>query len=152
METIVIYDSKHGNTEKLAEVIAYVFGDDTKLVKTSEFSPGMLEGKELLIIGSPTQVWNPSLSTIYLLLRMRAKYLKGIKAAAFDTGFRDERSGSAASKIDRRLRALGCQMIVPPERFYVADMEGPLEDGEVERAREWARRILELTSHKQQVA
>lgn len=152
MNTLVIYDSKYGNTEKLAEVIAYVFGDDTKLVKTGEFRPEMLDGKELLIIGSPTQSWNPSLSTIYLLLRLRAKYLKGIKAAAFDTGFRNEKSGSAASKIDRRLRRLGCQMVVPPERFYVADTEGPLEDGEVERAREWARRILELASYEQQVA
>jgi len=43
-------------------------------------------------------------------------------------------------------------MIVPPESFYVADIEGPLEYGEVERAREWARRILELAPHERQAA
>ena len=64
----------------------------------------------------------------------------GVPAAAFDTRYHMARvlSGSAAEGIASRLASLGCQLMVPPESFYVAGREGPLLDGELARARAWA--------------
>lgn len=48
---------------------------------------------------------------------------------------------TAAKKLDRKMRKLGGKRLVPPETFFVAEREGPLEEGEVERAQTWATQI-----------
>jgi hypothetical protein len=69
-------------------------------------------------------------------------------AAAFDT--RIDRSpaltGAASRGIARRLRRSGFQLIADPESFFVEDNEGPLADGEVERARAWGAHLAELSA------
>jgi hypothetical protein len=67
---------------------------------------------------------------------------RGIRAAAFDTrgDARAALTGSAARGIARRLRRRGCSVVGSPS-FLVADSEGPLEDGELDRAREWGRSL-----------
>jgi hypothetical protein len=50
--------------------------------------------------------------------------------------------GYAARRIANRLKKCGGKLVVPPERFFVEGTEGPLKEGEVERAADWARRIM----------
>ncbi len=57
--------------------------------------------------------------------------------AVFDTRLDKLMAGSAAREIGRSLRSLGYQLVVRPEGFSVADFEGPLAEGERERARQW---------------
>ena len=66
----------------------------------------------------------------------------GLRAAAFDTraDARAALTGSAARGIRRRLRHRGCD-VIDSQSFLVADAEGPLEAGELDRAREWAVRL-----------
>ena len=68
----------------------------------------------------------------------------GVRAAAFDT--RLDRSaamtGTAARGIARRLRHRGYDVIAR-ESFLVEDSEGPLEEGELGRARAWGAGIAE---------
>ena len=68
------------------------------------------------------------------------------RAAAFDT--RLDRSswltGAACRGIAKRLRQHGYG-IVGMESFLVQESEGPLEDGELERARAWGAELAELT-------
>jgi hypothetical protein len=63
-------------------------------------------------------------------------------AAAFDT--RVDRSpwltGTAARGIARRLHRHGVD-VVGTESFLVTDSEGPLEEGELERARAWGAEL-----------
>lgn len=64
-------------------------------------------------------------------------------AAAFDTRIGAKLAGGAASGIARRLRQHGYAVIVEPEGFYIQDNgEGPLKDGEIERARAWAAELV----------
>jgi hypothetical protein len=53
------------------------------------------------------------------------------------------KSGSAASRIASKLKRTGASLILPPESFFVAEREGPLEEGELERAARWAEGIFE---------
>jgi hypothetical protein len=64
------------------------------------------------------------------------------RAAAFDTrgDARSALTGSAARGIARRLRRRGLD-VVDHKSFLVADAEGPLEDGELERARAWGEAL-----------
>jgi len=43
----------------------------------------------------------------------------------------------------RKARKFGGQLVVPAESFFVVGREGPLEEGEEERAKQWARAILD---------
>jgi hypothetical protein len=50
--------------------------------------------------------------------------------------------GYAAEPIAGRLEKKGGELVLPPEGFYVGDTEGPLLEGELERAAAWANQIL----------
>ena len=65
-----------------------------------------------------------------------------MRAAAFDTriGWPKLVSGSAARGIAKRLDHRGFD-VVGEESFVVDDSAGPLHEGELDRARAWARSL-----------
>jgi hypothetical protein len=73
--------------------------------------------------------------------------LRGVAIAAFDTSYKMGAFLSrftAAKKLDRNLRKLGGKRLVQPETFHVEEHhEGPLFDGEIERAEAWAQTVLD---------
>ena len=156
MKAIVIYDSQFGNTEKIAQAIRDALSDtaETRLMRASSVAPRDLIAAELLIIGSPTQRFHATEPVDRVL---KGVSLRGCRAAAFDTRFDmaevDSRalklavkvagdSAYAAPRIAAVLEKAGATMVVPPEGFIVTDTEGPLREGKLSRAAEWARGIL----------
>lgn len=142
MKALVIYSSKFGNTEKIARTIADTLGNGAKAVRVNDLTREMINRAKVLVIGSPTHMANPAIS-IYFLIRFRLtpRQLSKIKAAAFDTSLPHEKAGSAANKIDQRLRDGGAFMLSSPRQFIVEDMKGPLAEGEIEKAKRWALEI-----------
>ena len=51
--------------------------------------------------------------------------------------------GYAAEPIAKRLKKAGGDEAVTPAGFIVTDTEGPLKEGELERAAAWVKQILE---------
>ncbi len=51
--------------------------------------------------------------------------------------------GYAAGRIADSLKAKGGNLAPPPEGFIVKGNEGPLKEGELERAAGWAKGILQ---------
>jgi flavodoxin I len=49
----------------------------------------------------------------------------------------------AAGKIADSLKKKGATLMASPEGFFVKGKEGPLKEGELERAAGWAKGILE---------
>lgn len=141
MANLVLYDSQYGNTEKIAQTIGDVVG--AKIIKVQDFKKEMLEGVYLLIVGCPIHGWRPSELTRSFLAALPPDSLKGINVAAFDTRIRILfLSGSASDKVNTRLVELGGNSVVEPGKFIVKETEGPLIEGEVERAKIWAKHIL----------
>ena len=70
------------------------------------------------------------------------------RAAAFDTRAHKPALlvGSAAKGIARRLRERGYVLAAEPESFFVEGTPGPLEEGELERAAEWGRKLANEVS------
>ena len=52
-------------------------------------------------------------------------------------------TGSAAKVMAGKLREKGVSLLVVPESFFVKGAEGPLRDGELERASTWARMLVD---------
>ena len=140
MRVLVVYDSKFGNTEKLAQVIAEQLLQRGRLTVTTadKAQRHMLEEVDLLVVGGPTQGHGISRAMRGWLGGLGPGH--GIPAAAFDTRFAKPRwlTGSAAKVIAARLRGLGFDLVADPESFFVARSEGPLLDGEMGRAAGWA--------------
>ena len=144
MKVVIVYDSQFGNTEKIAQAIADALGikGGNRLIKADIVKPTDLEGIDALIVGSPVHAWGPTGKMKAFLKALKPSSLSGVKAAAFDTGFKPRIAGSAAKKIEKALKKSGCSIAIPGEKFVVTGNEGPLADGELDRARIWAKDLL----------
>jgi flavodoxin I len=146
MKTLVIYDSFYGNTEKIARAIGGAITGEVKVLRPGEVNPSELQSLDLLIVGSPTQGGRPTKAIQDFLNKLSEPAVKGISVAAFDTRFSTKLVGIfgyAAGKIADSLRRKGGTLLLPPEPFFVKGKEGPLKEGELERAAGWVKRVLE---------
>ena len=144
MNTLVIYESLHGNTESIAQAIAGALPSDVTLQHVSEVRVSDLGASDLLIIGAPTHGGQPSDGMKTMLSTLGASALSGTRVAAFDTRLPWRwlgLFGYAAPRIVKRLQKSGGTAVIPPEGFFVTGGEGPLKDGEAQRAADWAREI-----------
>ncbi len=155
MKALVVYDSVFGNTERVAQALGRAMGlEDTGVLRAGSVAAEQLAGVELLIVGSPTRGFRPTPATTAFLKGIAAGGLKGTKVAAFDTRISVQDAGSgflrfmvrlfgyAAQPIANRLVRKGGELVAAPEGFIVVGSEGPLKEGELARAAEWARQIL----------
>jgi hypothetical protein len=62
--------------------------------------------------------------------------------APFDTRIKRTIFGYAAPKIARNLEGSGGTLVVAAEGFMVEGKKGPLKEGELGRAADWARRVV----------
>ena len=151
MKALVVYDSAFGNTEKVAQAMAEALGCDARRV--TEVQPAQLTGLDALIVGSPTQKFQPLKPVKDFLKDIPSGKLDGVKVAAFDTriALEDANSailnffvklfGYAAEPMGKWLTKQGGELAMSPAGFYVAGTEGPLKEGELERAAAWAQQI-----------
>jgi len=150
MKIVIIYDSVFGNTQKLAEEMGEVLkGNKVDILKPAQATSSIIEKADVVIVGSPTRAFNPTKEISAFLKSIPAKYLKGKKALAFDTrmnieemnskvfNFFEKVFGYAGENIEKSLMKKGADMLLPHEGFFVKDSEGPLADGELERAKNW---------------
>jgi flavodoxin len=156
MKALIIYDSVFGNTERIARAIGSAFGSqqDIEILQVSNVMPQQLTGLKLLVVGSPNRGFRPTPAIKSLLGRIPVNGLKGVKVAAFDTRisvndiesrigrFFVNRFGYAAQPIADRLKKKGGELTIAPEGFFVKGTEGPLKEGELDRAADWAKQIM----------
>lgn len=137
MKTLIIYDSSFGNTEKVAQAMAAAIGGEVR--HATEVDPAALPDYDLLIIGSPTHGGYPT-EHVHKLLRV-ASDLNGVRAAVFDTRAKESPFGYAAPRMAQAVEKHGCQLLGQPAGFVVVGLDGPLVDGELERAIAWAEDV-----------
>ena len=163
MKVLVVYESVYGNTREIAEAIADGLSHSAEVsVEPVSAKKAQPADVDLLVVGGPTHMHGLSTAGSRKMAVEGAKEedthiepdaaaefglrgwlseleeRKGAQAASFDT--RLDRAaaltGSAARGIARRLHRRGYE-VVARESFLVEDSEGPLENGELERARTW---------------
>jgi flavodoxin I len=151
MKTLVVYDSKFGNTEKVARIIAKAI--DAQVFYVRQVAPWLIKSADLMIVGSPTQGGRPTQLLQDFLSRLPNDALLGCRVAAFDTRFAIQDHGTglrvlmrvigfAAGKLMKGLEAKGGSKVVEPEGFIVESTQGPLGPGEQDRAGRWAQAVL----------
>jgi flavodoxin len=167
MNVHVVYESIYGNTHAIADAIAEgARAGGANVSVRPAGSAGRPTEADLLVVGGPTHMHgltssmsrkqaiqageedehpiDPSANPQYGLRSwLKSVAGGGVRAAAFDTrgDANAALTGSAARGIARRLRHHGYE-IVDRQSFLVDDAEGPLAEGEIDRAREWGKRLV----------
>ncbi len=161
VETLIVYESLWGNTRQVAEEIARGAreGSDALTLCAVADAPSSLRASVgLLIIGAPTHAFTlptPSSRAEARAHGAAVAHAPGVRewlatleveaapprVAAFDT--RQGRSfmvGSAAKSIARAAKRRSL-VVSDSADFVVTSREGPLEQGELERAFAWGRAL-----------
>lgn len=159
MKALVVYESVYGNTRAIAEAIAEGLGGAHVIPVSNADSIPLAD---LLIVGGPTHMHGLASTRSRQAAAEAAKedgthvdadataepglrrWLRdlpdgaGARSAAFDTRLDKAPwfTGVASRGIARRLGHRGYEVIAT-ESFLVTDSEGPLEDGELDRAQAW---------------
>jgi flavodoxin len=147
MNTLVVYFSKFGNTQKLAEAITerLTSNGNVRTISSDDLTVNDMKDIDLVVMGSPTHNMNLPKSVKPVFENLPKRTLPGTPVAAFDTSYKMSAilaHFTAAKKLSRKLRKLGGKQIVPPATFHVVGREGPLYEGEIERAQDWVELIL----------
>ena len=147
MKGIVVYDSSHGNTKQIAETIAEtlkesglevdnIYVKDVKKLNTKDY--------DFIVLGSPTRFGTMSFAVKGFLGKVKSKEWMNKPFAAFDTELREnieKKEGSAAEKIAEKLREKQMNQMLPVLKAVVLGTKGPLQEGEIERTKEYGRTL-----------
>src|SRR5215212_982094 len=154
---LVIFESMFGNTRTIAEAVTEGLSSrfETDLTEVSVAPIRIAADVSLIVVGGPTHAFgltrprtrqdaaaqtdgplvSPSGGIREWLEAAEPPHAR-VGAAAFDTRIDKPRvPGSAARGAEKRLRRLGFRVAAEAESFYVTGTQGPLVNGEVERAR-----------------
>jgi hypothetical protein len=174
MEAMIVYESMYGNTRAIAEAIGEGWGSGARVcaLRDAGVTPDNLA---LLVVGGPTQIHgmttafsrrlaiNAGLKEGHVEVDPDAVEVPGLRgwlrdlpevhgcrAAAFDTRLSGSpgKTGSASRGIARRLDKRGYR-VEWTESYFVAGGDGPLVDGELDRAHAWGedmRRSIKVFS------
>jgi flavodoxin len=153
MNTLVLYESQFGNTQKLAELIGKELEahGPVRVTHIVNYQPASLIDVELLVIGAPTQAHGMTAQMKSFVGKLESRPA-GIPVAVFDTRVRGPMLlwGSAARAMAPKLNQAGFKVIGQPENFTVSFTRPPeLEGGEEERAKAWAATIVDLVKERQ---
>ena len=160
MKICIVYDSVFGNTRDIAVAIHQALSDNSEadIYSVNEINPEKAASADFLIVGSPTRSFRPTPAIAKLLKSIPKNALAGKQVAAFDTRvklsdinskalrFMVKKGGYAAKPILAQLVKKGGSQMGEPEGFYVRGEEGPLYEGETERAMRWAKELRLKTS------
>jgi flavodoxin len=163
MKALVVYESMFGNTEQIARAVADGLGEsvDVQLVEVSHAPGEPAPDLALIVAGGPTHAFSMSRENTradainrgadegereFGLREWMAALPSGhlaAKIATFDTKIESMRyvPGSAAKAAAKTAHRHGYQSAAKAESFYVRDVDGPLVEGEIDRARAWARQL-----------
>lgn len=161
MTALIVVESMFGNTRRIAERIAATLSEriDVRVVDVAKAPTLVPAETTLLVVGGPTHAFGMSrTSTRQSALQQGADAdatrgirdwlaevdgASGVPAVAFDTRT-DHRfvPGRAARGASHQLAKLGCLIVEAPVSFHVTGTEGPLADGEEERATAFAQMLL----------
>jgi menaquinone-dependent protoporphyrinogen IX oxidase len=142
MRAIVVYDSRSRSCQRVAEEVAELLHDVP--VAAAEVDVMDVEAADLVVVGGPALRHGLGSQLDAFFDRLPVEGLHGLQAAAFGTKVVGSHLlRSPAAGIARELQHRGARLAQPPESFLALGEELDLQEGELERARKWAVRLLE---------
>lgn len=163
---LVVYESMFGNTKQVAEAIADGLRSslEVTLMEVHKAPAEPESTLNLVVAGGPTHAFSMTRTStrasaidqgadraekdvgLREWISRQPTHRTGVPLATFDTRVASMRHlpGSAAKSAARAARRHGYDTALGTESFYVHDVDGPLLDGELERAVTWGRHLGDM--------
>ena len=152
MKGIVIYDTSYGNTKRIAETIAETLkesGIEADLFYVKDVKKLSAKDYNFLVLGSPTKFGTMSLAIRFFLGKVKSEEWMNKPFATFDTenpenierARIEKKEWSAAEKIAEKLREKKMKQLLPVLKALVFGQKGPLKEGEINRAKDYAKKF-----------
>ncbi|MBO3798807.1 MAG: flavodoxin domain-containing protein [Thermoproteota archaeon] len=145
LKVIIVYESKYGNTETVAETIAEGIREEEGEAFVSEVNRldlNKITEYDAILIGSPNHIGGPTRSIRSFIDKLGMLRLNGKKFAVFDTYMGGD-FGKAVGKMERQIgeKAPGLIRIASGLSVRVQGIKGPIAEGELPKCREFGIRI-----------
>lgn len=160
MKVLIVYDSQFGNTQQVAEGIGQALATKhtVKVKHLSKVSVAECKKSDILFLGTPTHGGQATPNMNLLISQMVADKLS-LQVACFDTRFSPQNVGLglkllmsiidyASPKMAKNLAKNAAATVLGFEGFIVTDKAGPLAPGELERAQQWAPKLIASIQNK----
>ena len=146
MNVLIVFDTKHGNTQKVAELIAdginSVEGNEIEVLNVNDFD--LNEGKtyDLLIIGSPNHVGSHVKSIKKFIKNLSSANVKASSFAAFDT-YMSKDFEKAVKKMEKQIseNLPNSTMALPGLSIKVGGMKGPIVEEDLSKCKEFGIKL-----------
>ena len=143
---IVVYESKYGNTKRVAEAIAEgmreVPGVEAVLNEVKEVKLNKLTGFDAIVVGTPNHMGGATKSIRKFIDEIGKLNLEGKLAAVFDT-YIGKDFEKAVKKMEKQIKEKvpGLELAAPGLSIKVEGMKGPISEGELPKSKEFGVKV-----------
>ena len=146
MKVLIIFDTKHGNTQKVAELIAEginsVEGNETEVANVKSFDIGEEKTYDLILVGSPNHMGSHIKSIKKFINNLPSTTLKFNSFAVFDT-FMGKDFEKAAKKMEKQFNENfpNSTMALPGLSIEVGGMKGPIVEEDLPKCKDYGIKL-----------
>jgi len=146
MKVLIVFDTKHGNTKKVAELIAdginSVEGNETEVVNVKDFDLSEDTTYDLILIGSPNHIGSHVKSIKKLIKNLSSSTVKGNSFAAFDT-YMAKDFEKTVKKMEKQIseNLPNSTMALPGLSIKVGGMKGPIVEEDLSKCKEYGIKL-----------
>lgn len=143
---LVVYESKYGNTKRVAETIVKgmqcVDRIEIALNEVKKIDRKAITSYDAIVFGGPTHFGGPTRNIKKFIDKLSSAPLDGKQFAVFDTYFKTDFE-KATKKMEQMMheKAPAMKMTVPGLSIKVEEMKGPIAQGELSKCEEFGARI-----------
>ena len=146
MKILIVYESRYGNTKRVAETIGEgmreVEGIETTLSDVKDVDLATIPSYDAIVVGGPNHMGGPTGGIKKFINKLGTLPLDAKSFAVFDT-YASRDFEKAMKKMEQRIheKAPILKMIAPGLSIQVQGMKGPVLEGEFPKCREFGTAI-----------
>jgi len=145
-KVIVVYESKYGNTKRVAETIIEGINEIEKieavLKEPKHLEPTEVLDYDVILIGSPNHIDGPTRGIKKFIDKLGKIGLEGKLGAVFDTYMGGD-FNKAVRKMEKRIneKVPGLKLITSGLSIKVGGTKGPIVEGELPKCKEFGKKL-----------
>jgi len=146
MKALIVFDTTHGNTQKVAELIAVgiksVEGNETKVANVKDVDLNEDGTYDLIVIGSPNHVGSHVKSIKKFINNLPSATIKFNSFAAFDT-YMGKDIEKAVKKMEKLINEKfpDSNIALPGLSIKVDGMKGPIAEEDLPKCKEYGIKL-----------
>lgn len=146
MKVLILYDTKYGNTKRVAELIREginaVEGNVITIENVKEIDLDREETYDLILIGSPNHMGSYTPNVKKFIKNLPKASLKGKSFAVFDT-YMGKDFEKAVKKMEKQINKVmpNLNKISPGLSIKVGGMKGPIVDEDLPKCKEFGIKL-----------